>query len=449
LLPNYPQATKLQMLYERWRQVAHQNRARLALLDLPSNRSWTFRQLLEESERECAGENIVFPQGQQTQFVLTLLRAWRSGRVVCPLEPGQPPPSLSNLPNGCAHLKTTSATTGSPSLIAFTQEQLAADADNIVATMKLRPEWPNLGVISLAHSYGFSNLILPLCLHGIPLVLAPAPLPEFIRRCHRQFPAITIPAVPAVWAAWHEAGVLSSGIQLGISAGAPLPLPLEHEIFQRHGLKIHNFYGASECGGIAYDRTPEPRSENTCVGAPLENVQVTLGPKGCLEVRSPATGLTYWPEPRERLQTGCFKTTDLAEIIDGIVYLRGRAGDQIIVAGRKVSPEIIESAIRAHRGVRDCVVFGVPAQNPGRVEQIVACMVLENSAILPEVQSHVRAILPAWQVPREWWPLKEIPVSARGKISRAELRHQFLQEQRDQRRFGQSTINARKPPDES
>ena len=48
--------------------------------------------------------------------------------------------------------------------------------------MGLRPDWPNLGVISLAHSYGFSNLVLPLLLHGIPLILAPSPLPEAVRQ---------------------------------------------------------------------------------------------------------------------------------------------------------------------------------------------------------------------------------------------------------------------------
>ena len=57
-----------------------------------------------------------------------------------------------------------------------------ADAENIVATMGLRPDWPNLGVISLAHSYGFSNLVLPLLLHGIPLILAPVPLPARLMR---------------------------------------------------------------------------------------------------------------------------------------------------------------------------------------------------------------------------------------------------------------------------
>ena len=57
---------------------------------------------------------------------------------------------------------TQSATTGAARVIAFTAGQLAADVENIVATMGLRPNWPNLGVISMAHSYGFSNLVLPL-----------------------------------------------------------------------------------------------------------------------------------------------------------------------------------------------------------------------------------------------------------------------------------------------
>ena len=103
------------------------------------------------------------------------------------------------------HLKPTSATTGGARFVAFTAEQLAADAENIVATMGLRPDWPNLGVISLAHSYGFSNLVLPLLLHGIPLILAPAPLPEIIRRAAETETFLTLPAVPAMWRAWHEA----------------------------------------------------------------------------------------------------------------------------------------------------------------------------------------------------------------------------------------------------
>ncbi len=160
-------------------------------------------------------------------------------------------------PKGCVHLKWTSATTGHARLIAFTAEQLAADAAQIVAAMGLRPDWPNLGVISLAHSYGFSNLVLPLLLHGIPLILAPSPLPEIIRRAAAQEPAVTLAAVPALWRAWHEAGGVPAQVRLAISAGAPLPLNLEQAVFAASGIKIHNFYGASECGGIAYDASAD------------------------------------------------------------------------------------------------------------------------------------------------------------------------------------------------
>ena len=40
-----------------------------------------------------------------------------------------------------------------------------------------------------------------------------------------------------------------------ISAGAVLPPAVAQAFFERFGVKIHNFYGSSETGGICYDRT--------------------------------------------------------------------------------------------------------------------------------------------------------------------------------------------------
>src|SRR5437667_4084262 len=100
-----------------------------------------------------------------------------------------------------------------------------ADAENIVATMGLRRDWPNFGVISLAHSYGFSNLVTPLLLHGIPLVLSHSALPESLRQiAGLGGEGITLAGVPALWRIWHEARVIGPQIRLAISAGAPLPL---------------------------------------------------------------------------------------------------------------------------------------------------------------------------------------------------------------------------------
>src|SRR5579859_3985270 len=171
------------MLYDRWRRLAHAHPQRLALLDNASARRWTFGELFQAGENGADPEEaIAFPHGGSAEFIISVLAAWRCGRVVCPLEPGQLRPVISHsLPAGIVHLKMTSATTGKPRLVAFTATQLAADPENIVRTMGLRLDWPNLGVISLAHSYGFSNLVLPLLLHGIPLILVGSALPEALR----------------------------------------------------------------------------------------------------------------------------------------------------------------------------------------------------------------------------------------------------------------------------
>ena len=60
----------------------------------------------------------------------------------------------------------------------------------------------------MAYSYGFSNLVLPLLLHGIPLFLAPAPLPEILRGAAKAHWNLTVAGVPALWHAWHKAGVI-------------------------------------------------------------------------------------------------------------------------------------------------------------------------------------------------------------------------------------------------
>jgi long-chain acyl-CoA synthetase len=417
---------KLTMLYERWRQIAHEHASELAVLDVAAGERTTFGELARMIDGSAAPtEAIVFPQGHGIEFVRTVLSAWKHGRVVCPLEAGQPLPTIVGLPKTCAHLKMTSATTGAARMIVFREEQLFADAQNIVATMGLRREWPNVAFISLAHSYGFSNLVLPLALFGIPLVLASPPLPEVLRSVATQVKEFTLAAVPALWQAWHEADALPRSIRLAISAGAPLPIALESEVFKKCGLKIHNFYGSSECGGIAYDRSEAPRTDGSLAGTALDNVELRQSAEGLLEVCGRAVAETYWPGANEHLENGTFLTSDLVELKGGQVYLRGRATDLINVAGRKVSPELIERELLQHPAVRDCIVFGMPDADSGRGECVAACVV--GRATERELRDHLLSRLAPWQVPRNWHFLDILPRNERGKVSRAELRKKFQQ----------------------
>ena len=156
----------------------------------------------------------------------------------------------------------------------------------------------------------------------------------------------------------------------------------------------------------------------------MQNVDLALDPDGMLVVRSSAGPKRIGRQPSIP-RPGGFHTSDLAELKDGPVYLRGRLGDQINVAGRKVSPETVERALLAHPQVRECLVFGAPSRDVERTEIIVAVIVAD--AVEKELKQFLLQTLPAWQVPREWRFVESLSANARGKISRAEWRNKFLQ----------------------
>jgi long-chain acyl-CoA synthetase len=414
------------MLYDAWLKTVAAHRDEVALVEAGCR--WTFAQLAAEADAARDLPAIVYPTGISSRFIIEVLQAWRNKRVVCPLDTSQyPTPQTSaRLPVGCVHLKTTSGSTGEPRFIAFTVAQLQADAANIMATMGLRPDWPNIGAVSIAHSYGFSNLVLPLLLHGVPLVLCPSRLPEAFRFACESFSALTVAGVPALWKVWHDAKVITPKIKLAISAGAPLPIELEQSIFQRDAVKIHNFYGASECGGICYDPSPLPRPVANDVGVPMCNVQVEISLDGCLRVKSKAVAQCYWPRPNDVLGHGIFQTTDRAEIKDGRVLLHGRDTDLINIAGQKISPEIIERALLQHPLVAECVVFGVAAGDSTRSETVAACVVSKSPVQGEDLKQFLLKTLPSAQVPKHWKFVASIVDPQRGKISRFQWRQRFL-----------------------
>jgi len=98
----------------------------------------------------------------------------------------------------------------------------------------------------------------------------------------------------------------------------------------------------------------------------MANVTLSLADRGCLAVRGANVGETCWPEAVPELGHGRFQTGDLADLQDGWVFLRGRASDLINVAGRQGRSGGHRGALRAHPGVRSCLVLGVPAEDDAR-----------------------------------------------------------------------------------
>ena len=393
------------MLYPLWLETAKQHARRVAVFDAATGESISFADLARRAAARPPATSPVIARSGDLDFLLEVLRAWRDHQPVIPVERDSPAPPLpAPLPPAVVLVKHTPGATGIPRGIFFTATQLAADAARLVAAMDMRLERPNLAAISLAHSYGFSNLVLPLLLHGIPLHALPAPFPQAVADALAAHPSLTVPAVPSIWRAWHRSGILHRApIATALSAGAPLPLDLEQAVFTATGIKLRTFYGASECGGISLDTSAHPRSDPADTGTPLDGVNVSLHPSGRLLVASDAVGSGYdAPRDGDMLDGGRFLTHDLARLADGRIHLLGSAGSAINVAGRKISPARVEAALTATPHARRARVFGIPAHDPDRVEEIAALVELAEDATLDALKQAATTTLASWELPRHW-----------------------------------------------
>jgi long-chain acyl-CoA synthetase len=333
---------------------------------------------------------------------------------------GEHPPSL---------LKLTSGTTAAPRAIRFRSKQLLADCNQICDTMGISDVDLNFGVIPISHSYGFSNLLTPLIARGVPMVLSRDRLPRAVLADLARTNATVFPGMPVFYQAFCEMENIPvlPKLRLCISAGAPLAMAVAQQFQQKTELRIHSFYGASECGGICYDRDGKNEEEGF-VGQPMKGVAIEMVDPAAsasqIRVRSAAVGDGYFPESDEaRLGGGLFIPDDQLNKAANGFRIVGRTSDVINVAGKKVNPAEVEAHLLRFSGVRQAVVFG--RASILRNEEVVACVVASPSVSEAELLEFCRRELSGWQVPKRVFIVDAIPVNERGKISRRELARRF------------------------
>jgi acyl-coenzyme A synthetase/AMP-(fatty) acid ligase len=233
----------------------------------------------------------------------------------------------------------------------------------------------------------------------------PRQLLEWIGRYRvTVFPAV--PALLRVLAALPPGRANIDSLRTVISAGAVLTPAVAQAFFARYGLKIHNFYGSSETGGICYDRTGSASLTGRSVGKPLAGVSVTVQ-AGRVTVESPAVAT----------RAGRWRLADLGEWNGrGELALLGRAGHGANIGGKKVHPLEVERVLRALPGVTDAAVW--LWQSQGR--DLLAAGV-ETAHSHAELERALAARLPAWKLPKTWFIARELPRTARGKLDLSAL----------------------------
>jgi len=153
------------------------------------------------------------------------------------------------------------------------------------------------------------------------------------------------------------------------------------------------------------------------------------GERGLLALRGRGP-IGYYKDPEKTAAT--FRTIggerwsipgDWAEVAaDGTLKLLGRGSVVINTGGEKVFPEEVEEALKAHPGVDDAVVVGLPDERFGAV--VTALVVASGRGPVPEreLTDWVKARLAGFKAPRHVLWVASLGRAPNGKADYARLR---------------------------
>jgi acetyl-CoA synthetase len=214
----------------------------------------------------------------------------------------------------------------------------------------------------------------------------------------------------------------------------------------RRRCPVINISGGTEIVGSHLSPTPLTPLKACSLGGPSLGMDVAAytdegqpaprGMMGHLVCRQPAPSMTksFLHDDARYLETyfqkfpGVWYHGDWAKVDeDGQWFLFGRTDDTMKVAGKRVGPGEVESALTAHPAVSEAAVIGVPDDLKGTA--LVCFVVLKPGVPVPmerELIGQVAGQLGKPLAPKHVFVLPALPKTRSGKIVRAAITRVFL-----------------------
>ncbi|HEY8206675.1 MAG TPA: AMP-binding protein [Myxococcaceae bacterium] len=382
---------------------------------------------------EHAGTAVALAQGAHG---LALLRAEEVDGMSTPPSPPSPPEGMNEEDTLC--LLFTGGTTGLPRGARISYRMVGWNALNVLVH-EARAGDCTITHTPMFHTGGLLVYTLPLLICGGRVVIMRRwSASEMLELVARERPDFFF-AVPTQFQQLLDDAALGttdfSSVRFVTSGGAPLPVPLLRAFRAVQPLPFKQGFGMTEFGPGLFSMGPEmAEAKAGSIGRPNAFVEARLvredgqlaatGEVGELQLRGPCGFSGYYGEPSQKGvdAQGWFHTGDLARRDrDGFYFIAGRRKDMFISGGENVFPLEVEQALQAHPAVQQAAVIGVPDSAWG--EAGCAYVVLQHGAAATEAEllSHVRERLARFKVPRAIRFIPELPLSAAGKVLKAEL----------------------------
>jgi HIP---CoA ligase len=375
-----------------------------------------------------------------------------AGTGVDPAETARRAAALS--PDDVSDLIFTSGTTGHPKGAATTHAQSLRTFGTWASIVGLESTDRYLVVNPFFHTFGYKAGILACLMTGATVV--PEPVFEAGRVMERIAAEriSVLPGPPTLYqsllAEPGRADCDLSSLRLGVTGAAVVPVELVRAMGDELGFTtVLTAYGLTESSGtVTMCRRSDPPEivagtsgraiPGLEVRAVVDGVEVPRGEPGEIVVRGYTVMSGYWQDEAATRETidaeGWLHTGDVG-VLDaaGNVTITDRLKDMFVVGGFNAYPAEIEALLRAHPGVGQVAVIGVPDERMGEVG--CAYVVPAPGSIGPDAAAAdaaedfgrsllgwARGAMANYKVPRHVVVVEALPLNAGGKVLKRELR---------------------------
>lgn len=345
----------------------------------------------------------------------------------------------------------TSGTTGQPKGVRLRNRSFFAIAQEMEAVGDPWVKWTGTTVsllfVPTFHIGGVWWLVRGLALGGVNIVLRsfdPRAILRVIPR-YRVTKTCMVPSMIQVLLAEPGCSITDfSSLETIVYGGSPISAALLERAIEVFRCDFCQIYGMTETGNMAICLRPEDHDladpkRLLAAGRPLPGVKVRIldssrnvlgtGAVGEIALQSPARMAGYWNCPEATHSTlvdGWVMTGDAGyQDEQGFVFVCDRIKDMIISAGENIYPAEIENVIRAHPGVADAAVIGVPDDFWGEAVKAVIVPEAEHTISAAEVIRHARAHLAEFKVPRSVDFVRQLPRNITGKVLKSRMREPY------------------------
>ncbi|SFW61371.1 non-ribosomal peptide synthetase [Chitinophaga sancti] len=246
--------------------------------------------------------------------------------------------------------------------------------------------------------------------------------------------------------------VSHSNIQCAIVGGEEL-LPSQVATLRRiaPGIKIYNEYGPTEATVGCIVKEIAPDEQLILIGRPIANMEVLVlnerqellpvGVSGELYIAGRGVAQGYWKQEQltaEKFVTLDFfgpkryyRTGDLGCLLpDGNMKYQGRMDDQVKIRGNRIELGEIQVQLAKYEGIGQVIV--VVKQDQAAEKHIAAYYTASETFPADVLKQYLHTRLPEYMIPGFFIPVKEIPLTANGKLDPGKLPDPFLYHSKNQ-----------------